>query len=326
MAALRYFPCPLFPGEVEDFYCTNCHTSCSALSLLVGPHTGHSRIPLSLATQYFPSALLRNANTLLQRLRDEYEQPRAEHMLALGRALEHLKQQREQKLKGLQELRRDVLLIDKELNAVEQRRVAAICHWSRKRQSFADEARKILHGADTLAKAAGLRDPTSDEVAEEKRTINAEARQMIAKELEDVRKLLSEPLELLSNEMKNLSQELSVERNCCSLEGSESDDEAMRFFYAKDMTRRSMGTCGIDTLPTSDTRVVLDELLTSGPGNATPSGLSDPFGKELVEAASECGSVGSSVSANERCRWRDNMKQRERLLHEGLNRCLLNRI
>jgi hypothetical protein len=52
-------PCRTFPGEVEDFFCTVCRVPCSALSLLVGIHTNHTRVHLSEALESAPTEFSR---------------------------------------------------------------------------------------------------------------------------------------------------------------------------------------------------------------------------------------------------------------------------
>lgn len=56
-----YRPCRLFPGEIEDMYCTECKQPCSALSLLVGPHCNHPRKRLEEAIETIPHDFLKEA-------------------------------------------------------------------------------------------------------------------------------------------------------------------------------------------------------------------------------------------------------------------------
>nr|CCC90484.1 unnamed protein product [Trypanosoma congolense IL3000] len=332
MTAEHFSPCPVFPGEVEDFYCTDCHTACSALSLLVGPHTGHSRVPLSLAARYFPSSLRRDAHTLLQRLRDEYERPRTEHLSALREAMEHVRRHKSRKLKEFQDIQCELMSLDRELDTLEKRHVSAICHWSRQRNLFPDEVRKLLRGADALTKAAGLNagplSPSDREVVKANDALQFSARQVIEKELEEVKHLLRNPLELLD-----------AEKDEAMLHGGPVEDkprntpvdhieQAMHFPFADGARRGDAKGCVDSTPLASDTQAVVHKLLaTRSHCPVDPPGNSDQTIVNPDADPDDTLSPGCSVagwrSAEEHRRWRDDVRRRERLLHEGIEHCLL---
>ncbi|KAG8347657.1 hypothetical protein ERJ75_000060200 [Trypanosoma vivax] len=329
MTALHVSPCPLFPSEVEDYYCIDCHTSCSALALLVGPHTNHSRVPLSVAAQYFPSAMRRDAHALVGRIELEYIRQRKAHLSSLDDTCRHLEMERSTKITQLQELQREVGFLDKKIATITQERVNALCYWSGQRKNMVNEARLLLRGADTLARAVGLSgekqysfcdDGLRDEGCQDHL-------QAIKKELYEVRRLLLHPLEWL--EVEDTEEERISWLSSESPPNKESHLYGMLHVKSLSDTRERYRENSLETLM-SENRALLKHALT--PKRSTPrphQAIRPPPNSDILAREEKLDGAANGHNTSDetdemikRDRWRSNIRKRERFLREELNRCL----
>ncbi|KEG15065.1 hypothetical protein DQ04_00201180 [Trypanosoma grayi] len=325
MAQVRYSACPTFPGEVEDYYCTTCHTPCSGLSLLVGPHTGHNRVPLLQAAALLPAAMRRDARALVAQIHDEYVQPKTAQCTALHTTLEHLNQERQRKTRELEELQSELRALDKKIDSTTQESALVACHWSKQRCNFASRVRLLLRGADALAKTVGLR-----ERSPRSRSMNGAAAadvvpphtlQTIAKELGEVRQLLTQPLAWLE------AGERDPMRSCCVANAV--DHERAEAYSWLNCSAKPRSRNSSKSTP-SDAKAVLDRLfaaqmeLQRAPSPPTSRSVEgDDNDNDTEDGTSSFDGHDDKRKTVERQRWRHDVKRREQLLREGLNRCLV---
>ncbi|RNF00447.1 hypothetical protein TraAM80_07626 [Trypanosoma rangeli] len=349
MTEVSFSPCPIFSGEVEDYYCTSCHTTCSGLSLLVGPHTGHNRVPLTAAIKYLPAALQRDASTLVTRIQEEYVRPKTAHCNTLHATLTHMQQERQRKRRQLEELQRELGTLDKNIDTLTEECAMALCHWSHQREGFLRQVQRLLQGADTIAKtlATRVRDTNNSQ-----RSVKANgaapaivlppgARQAVKEELNELRRLLAQPLAWLeyeegesaagggNAEAKELGEAWQeMQPGCLATDGG---GAVVGHRSTKESYRQMSGVSGLSRrghsrqLVPSDAAAVLEQLLATHREpqirRASPplSAASSTFEED---GASGCDTLSETSARTEQRRWQRDFKQRERLLREGLDRCM----
>ncbi|EKF28546.1 hypothetical protein MOQ_007708 [Trypanosoma cruzi marinkellei] len=342
MTEMCFSPCSIFPGEVEDYYCTSCHTTCSGLSLLVGPHTGHNRLPLIDAATYLPAALQRDANALVMRIQEEYIRPKTTHCNTLHATLAHLQQERQKKRRELEELQRELGTLDERIDNLTEECAMALCHWSHQRDGFLGQVRRLLQGADALAKTFGIREtqPIGSErrvnvdIAAPTNVFPSCALRAVRKELHEVRRLLTQPLEWLEQEDKEEKEErgeggkeLRLSRPVKNSADAVVSHRSKKEDYGQlSGTSRTSRHANDHPLVSSDAEAVLERLLTAqmkrqGEPHATKSPSAQAYVAE-VEGTSSCDLPKDVQVTVERRRGKNDFKQRERLLREGLNVCM----
>ncbi|ESL06251.1 hypothetical protein TRSC58_06077 [Trypanosoma rangeli SC58] len=353
MTEVSFSPCPIFSGEVEDYYCTSCHTTCSGLSLLVGPHTGHNRVPLTAAIKYLPAALQRDASALVTRIQEEYVRPKTAHCNTLHVTLTHMQQERQRKRRQLEELQRELGTLDKNIDTLTEECAMALCHWSHQREGFLRHVQRLLQGADTIAKtlATQVRDTNNSQ-----RSVKANgaapaivlppgARQAVKEELHELRRLLVQPLAWLEYEEGAAAagggsaeaQELGevwqeMQPGCLATGGG---GAVVDHRGTKESCRPISGVSGLShrghsrQLMPSDTAAVLEQHLATHwkpqtqpqTRRASPP-LSAASSTSEEDGACGCDTLSETSARTEQRRWRRDFKQRERLLREGLDRCM----
>ncbi|EAN98654.1 hypothetical protein C3747_23g105 [Trypanosoma cruzi] len=339
MTEMCFSPCSIFPGEVEDYYCTSCHTTCSGLSLLVGPHTGHNRVPLIDAATYLPAALQRDANALVMRIQEEYIRPKTTHCNTLHATLAHMQQERQKKRRELEELQRELGTLDEKIDNLTEECAMALCHWSHQRDGFLSQVRRLLRGADALARTLGIREnqPIGSErcvdvdIAAPTNFPPPFALRAVRKELHEVRRLLTQPLEWLEQEDeedkeerseggKELRLSRSVRNGADAVVSHRSKKEDYGQLSGTSRTPRHVND---HTLVSSDAEAVLQQLLAAHmKRQGEPHTQKSPSARAYVaevEGTSSCNSHKDVQVTAERRRWKNEYKRRERLLHEGLN-------
>lgn len=358
MAAVYLSPCRIFPGEVEDYYCTGCHTTCSGLSLLVGPHTGHSCIPLLQAAKYLPTTLHRDAHALVTQIQDEYVHPKTAQCTTLHSTLSYMQRERERKQKELEVLQRELRLLDDKIDGITQECALALCYWSHRRQDFVSKAQRLLHGADVLSKTIGLREGTAESCkrntsargAASTGDISPSALQAIKKELREMRQLLTQSLKWL--EADEEKEEETIEKNQQQRSRHATGGVDVEFFLSGEAEKKTTyrwrprgvkeslrggGDSGSggndcndssDVMMSSDATAVLQRLLEAQEKPRTPPRAreSSPAhlstDEEETDEARSCDARDEEQTRAEQRRWRHDVGLREQMLHEGLNRCL----
>ncbi|RNF21353.1 uncharacterized protein Tco025E_03433 [Trypanosoma conorhini] len=338
MTEVPYSPCPIFPGEVEDYYCTSCHTTCSGLSLLVGPHTGHNRVPLAAAVQYLPAALQRDARALVTRIQEEYVRPKAAHCDTLHATLAHMQQERQRKRRQVEELQRELGGLDEKIDALTEECAMALCHWSHQREGFLRQVRRLLQGGDAIARTLatrvkGTRDPHRGGKV-------GAARQAANEELHELQRLLAQPLAWLEQEEDAAPAAPECSKEWQELQsGPPATADGGAVFGQRNpqeySCRQIRGVSGLRRrgndrrLGPSDAEAVLEQLLAehrepltqphtrraSSPSSAATSTVEE-------DGASSCGAPSEASAGTEQRRRRRDFKWRERLLREGLDRCM----
>ncbi|KAH9599278.1 hypothetical protein LSM04_003328 [Trypanosoma melophagium] len=349
MTAVHYSACPIFPGEVEDYYCTDCHTPCSGLALLVGPHTGHSRLPLQQAAEYMPATLRRHARTLQQQIQEEYTRPKAAHCRTLHSTLQHLQEERQQKKLQLERLQQELCELDVKIDSAAQACATALCHWSQLRGNYVRKAQLLLHGADALSKTVGLcdriphsrgrsgmhnvasppitspdMDSASPDASPSDGVLPPQTIRTIAKELNEVQQLLLRPLE-------SLEREREEEQNPQWISRFLGDDGLIlcekEMEKKLEMRRQSKSSSSSVAIP-SDSRIVIERMITTQkePKVQTPPSAEncpvDGNNNDDDDDSDDDDYKDAKYTAH-RQRWRHDIKRKERILREGLNRCLL---
>lgn len=369
MTSVYFSPCPLFPGEVENYYCSSCHVTCSGLSLLVGPHTGHNCVPLLQATKYLPATLHRDADTLAAVIQEQYMQSKKSHCTTLENTLNYMKIEREKKQKEIEMLQKDLCLLDEKIETITQEWAVALCQWSHKRKDLLCKARRLLRGADVLANIIGLREKrgqsfvsniTADAEASNA-DISPTALQAIEKELRGVRQLLTQPLKLLEKEEKDENEKLEngqQQRDFSAIgnalfatcAGKEKENESYcwspicvnKKFY-NNAGKYDSSSCHSDgygyssntykndddKLMSSDAADVLQQFFSLQKKSQKTSfvdknlSFSGPHYQEHEQDdVASRDDIDERKTVEERLRWRRDVELKERLLREGLNRCL----